>query len=1038
MNAIPNRTWQGEFGIDETSSPNFFANKADIELRDTPVPYAHIVRRAFDLLDLDGIWCDQNTPLVYFKLVTQIAPQEISDLHRRFWNHGGAAILVVISPLEVQIYSGLSRPATKEDTVGPLPSFVTSLNRASQALQEFLPAVESGEFFHKHAQSFDTNQRVDQALLFNLQATREQLAAIATEDAKDEGLDAFLCRLVFTCYLFDRGVIGASYLEGLDLSVLPHLRDILGLRPRSSAKEYLYRLFHKLAQDFNGDLFSDDLDAEADSLSDDHLTVVEDFFRATDVTTGQQAIWPYDFGVIPIETVSAIYERFLKPSDKKQGAFYTPRFLAELVLDIALSNRLSLLGLRFLDPACGSGIFLVGIFNRLAEEWRRENPNARNDQRARELMQLMRDSIFGVDLNPTACRITAFSLYLAYLDQLTPRDIQELQAKGNALPRLVVRLNEVYDPNSQGGIWCGDFFHENALYPENVDVVIGNPPWGAMADEASAATRWCEQQQLEVPNKQIAAAFMWKAAQHVSNNGNVCLILPHGMLFNQNPTAIAFQKAFLSQHALDRVLNLTDYQRFLFRDAEYPAVVLSYRRQVPDKEHLISYWFPKVDWKLKNADVISISEYDRSVLSIQSVLRDLEGEDALQIWKQIAWATPRDRRFLARLADLPRLRDSIRQANEQSPKKPWLIAAGFEPFGPNDDPNRSPVLELPTDLFIETSSSNLHLFLLEEDCIKRDSTKVRVRSRSNKTLDVFHAPHVLINQGFSRIAFSDFAVSFQLSLRGIVGPSSDRKLLMFLAAYLRSPLARYFLFHTSSKWGVTRQQVTVDDLLRLPFPWPDTMPDATRAKQIIEEVSHLVESASQKADEPWVNRTSLVNTTQAQIEPLIFEYFDIVSSERILIKDAIQITIPSFRPSAEGRFIPSIEPSSMEIIEKYTTRLCETLNNWATRSNYQVIGSSKRSASMGVGLVVLEKVVRGALSSQDNYGDILAILTQLRKGASTKVNTFELMRGVKVFDGNRLYILKPLGRRNWTETAALNDADEIASSILMQPSREPA
>jgi type I restriction-modification system DNA methylase subunit len=96
----------------------------------------------------------------------------------------------------------------------------------------------------------------------------------------------------------------------------------------------------------------------------------------------------------------------------------------------------SLLGRRCLDPACGSGIFLVGLFNRMAEEWKQANTEARNDRRARELRKVL-CSLYGVDINPTACRITAFSLYLAYLDQLSPRDIQELQQKGHKLPRLV-------------------------------------------------------------------------------------------------------------------------------------------------------------------------------------------------------------------------------------------------------------------------------------------------------------------------------------------------------------------------------------------------------------------------------------------------------------------------------------------------------------------------------------------------------------------------------------------------------------------------
>jgi len=73
----------------------------------------------------------------------------------------------------------------------------------------------------------------------------------------------------------------------------------------------------------------------------------------------------------------------------------------------------------------------------MAEEWKQENPAARNDRRARELRKILCSNIHGVDINSTACRITAFSLYLAYLDQLTPRDIQELQQNGHKLPTLV-------------------------------------------------------------------------------------------------------------------------------------------------------------------------------------------------------------------------------------------------------------------------------------------------------------------------------------------------------------------------------------------------------------------------------------------------------------------------------------------------------------------------------------------------------------------------------------------------------------------------
>ncbi|KKM80395.1 hypothetical protein LCGC14_1340260, partial [marine sediment metagenome] len=437
MAATFDSDWLKEFGISEKRSAHFYASKADLAANGTVVPEAHVLRRAFDLLTLDGVLCAENAPLVYFKQVPKIEAEEAVRLQRLFWNHGGAPLFVLIDPRNVHVYSGLSRPRQDADSNGRAAGFVDELKRASTALREFLPAVESGEFFRRHAQSFDPKQRVDHDLLDSLAATRKRLVGSLNRAVDLDVLDALLCRLVFTCYLFDRDVIGAPYLEGIGIQGASHLRDVLGIRPRHVAKDHLYnRLFRSLGEDFNGDLFSEDLPAEADLVAATHLDLLERFFRGTD-EHGQQSFWPYNFGVIPIETVSAIYERFLKPSDKKTGAFYTPRFLAEMVLDSLLMRTPTLVGKTFLDPACGSGIFLVGVFNRIAEEWNRANPRAKNDRRAQELMKLLQNSVFGIDTNPTACRITAFSLYLAYLDQLSPRGIREIQKKKGALPRLV-------------------------------------------------------------------------------------------------------------------------------------------------------------------------------------------------------------------------------------------------------------------------------------------------------------------------------------------------------------------------------------------------------------------------------------------------------------------------------------------------------------------------------------------------------------------------------------------------------------------------
>jgi N-6 DNA Methylase len=1034
MSTATDKNWRSEFGIGDAERKVFFANKAELVAAGTAASQSHILRRAFDLLELDGILCVESTPLVYFKQVNRIEIAEIALLHHKFWNHGGAPILVLIAPNEVRVYSGLIRPVPGADGDGYIPSLVKTLNRASSVLREFLPAVESGEFFRQHSRSFNPANRVDRDLLDNLQATREKLIASSAGKLDTKVLDGLLCRLVFACYLFDRKVIGQNYLQAIGLHDATHLRHVLSFKPRTKAKKYLYDLFRKLGEDFNGDLFSQNLDVEAGLVSPSHIDPLDDFFRATDALSGQGSFWPYDFAVIPVEAISAIYERFLQDSAKSEGAFYTPRFLAELVLDMAVSAMPSLLGHRYLDPACGSGIFLVGLFNRMAEEWKQANPDSRNDRRARELRNILCNSIHGVDINPTACRITAFSLYLAYLEQLTPRDIQELQQKGHRLPRLVHYPENATGEKVEGNIWCGDFFAKEVEYPLDVDLVIGNPPWGSTAVEGTPAARWCAHpdHRYPIPDKQLSAAFVWKAVHHVADSGRVCLVLPHGTLFNHSTTALKFQRALFNRHAVDHVLNLTDYQFFLFAEARHPALVITYQKKPPEsRHHTIEYWAPKTDWLVTRAEVIAIMPEDRCTLSTGEVLDDLEEEDAPQIWKQRYWATARDRRLIVRLSLYARLRDQVRQGKEKQTVKRWLIAEGFQPVGENDDPTKARPLRLTSKLFIEAKSPKLDLFLLREECTQLPSKEFSARRTSNPL--VFRAPHVLVAKGFTSIAFTDFDVSFRHALRGICGPKEDRDLLMFLAAYLRSSLARYFLFQTSSNWGISRQEVHVEELLRLPFPLPEVMSNPQRAWEIVKEISKFVTSAAAKATEAFVDREALVQTASEAIESLIDEYFDILPLEKALIDDTIRITIPSVRPTRIRPLVPTIEPSKRQQRDDYTKRLCDTLNGWANGGPFVVQGCSVASARLGIGVAVLQKMLAGKVVFEptEDLGDLLSELERLRKVTSRKLNTFELIRGAKVFDRNRLYLVKPIAQRFWTQTAALNDADEIAGTILM-------
>jgi hypothetical protein len=1037
MTTVPGTDWKAELGISGWEPPAFFSGARDVDAAGRPVPQAHALRRAFDGLDLDGILCLHNAPVVYFKEVRRIEPAAVRELHLHFWNQGLAPILALITPKEVHVYSGLATPPRAGEDVNAEGRLVQTLSRVADAaeLRQLVLALGSGEYFRTHSRSFNPRHRVDRELLRNLEAAREEMAAGKSLRLDPRLLDALLCRVVFTCYLLDRKIIGASYLAAAGIHEAESLSELLA-RPKREAKEALYTLFERLGDDFNGDLFSDDLAEEARHITADHLETLGRLLRGADVRTGQGSFWPYDFGVIPIETISAIYEHFLKAADprakKRAGAFYTPRFLAEIVLDLALEGMDTLLDKRFLDPACGSGIFLVGLFNRLAEEWKRKNPHARYERQAGELLAILRDNLFGVDENATACRIAAFSLYLALLDQLKPSDIQELQRKKKFLPRLVLDPGEGGAPSRGRTIYCGDFFTADAALPTDAfDAVIGNPPWTSVTGPTTAAEKWCAERGLPIANRQLALAFVWKGATHQRAGGHVCLVLPHGVLFNHQEKALRFQREWVKRHSIDLVLNLTDFQRFLFEGSEAPALVARYRKEAPSASSVtIQYLSPKTDWGVSQAEIISVAPEDRAEVELKEVVAGLRDDQPATVWKARFWGSPRDAKLIDRLALFPRLYELARQPREKAGKR-WVVAQGFQPEKPGAETAKSKRRPWPkATAFLEAGSRAIDLFVLGSDSTPIASRFPWLR-RLPEASEIFEAPHVLVTKGL-RVAYSDFDVVFRHALQGIHGPKKDRDLLTFLAAYLRSPLARYFLFHTSSSWGVSRSEVHLEELLELPFPLPEQTPRPSRAGEIVATVAACVREAMAEASRPLTDRQGIVREAQAAIEPLLFEYFDLDDVEKVLVQDTNRVIIPSTRPSRASDKVPTLRPSSSPDREAYKDLLCETLNDWARGGPYQVSGEVHASAASGLAVVVLRRGKAGTrMPAEGTSSDgLLPVLDRLRKAFKRELGSVEVLRGLKVFDRDILYVVKPLSRRFWTQTAALNDADEIAAAAL--------
>ncbi len=1041
------------FDLEETRPPVFYGSLEEVNEHSGEYPDTHVIRRAWKKMKLSGVFCVEKRPTVYFKEVNSYNDVDAKRLHHQFWNQGVATLLVIVSPTEVRVFSSMARPAMKNEPLDGEGRLVETLNRTADVLKlrNLMRRVQTGSLYQDKSESFGSECAVDTYLLGNLKSARKRLLD------RDGGLEmgavhALLGRILLTSYLVHRKIIGEYHFRKAGAPPgVNSLQQVLSLPSPNAAKKVLFNLFALLQERFNGSMFDDSVGEEREKISDEHISVLRSFLKGDEVGTGQYVLpfWSYDFSVIPIETISAIYEDFLAAEDESgkrdSGAYYTPKHLAEMVVDVALDGWKDLLGKRFLDPACGSGIFLVILFNRLAEEWRRKNPGKRNLTRAKALIEILQTHLCGVDKEETACRIACFSLYLALLDQLDPPDIKDLEdARGKVLPNLLSLEDDCPSTTDPRVIYHGDFFSRDI--PRDFDLVIGNPPWtGRKKKETDSAKKWCfgeddpylpnaprkvaERERYFIPGGQIAHAFMWKAPVHLKDNGLACLLMTAKVLLNRTDE---FQSGWFSEVTVQKIVQLADWRHILFEHAICPAMIVRFAPRKPSSpDYSIEYDVPKVDRVDPRRGVISILPEDQKRIRISEILAFAEGRQAPSLWKRKLWETPRDEQLLRRLLAMPRLGC---YAGKTSEGKRWICAQGFQPF--NEEERRKyggPRKRWWTDehLFVSAGNPGIDLILDEYACREIGAEPEYLRYDRDKV--IFAPPMVLVNQGLSRKAFCDFPVLFQHALQSITGPSEDEPVLMFLSAVLNSPVADYVLFHTAANWGTERTKVHLWELLAFPFAVPEDTTNRDESQAILQKVMSRMRILRDELTGPLVDREDRIRRAKRDVEPLIYDYYQISKRERMLIEDTIEIIEPSSTPNRIGARIPTLADTDRSKRTIYADLLCEVLNTWAKRGQFKVSAYTTIDTSLGLGILTLTKSKTAKTYDEPNSPkDLTSALDRIYGLLREPKGHFSYRRSLKVFDADepQIHIVKPLTYRHWTRTAALNDADEIAASIL--------
>ena len=229
-------------------------------------------------------------------------------------------------------------------------------------------------------------------------------------------------------------------------------------------------------------------------LSGDAAGELLKFFQQIDSATGTLV---HDFTDANWDTrfLGDLYQDLSERARKKYALLQTPNFVEQFILERTLEpaiEEFGLQGFRMIDPACGSGHFLLGSFQRLIDRWYRQDPN----ENYAVLAQRALDSVHGVDINPFAVAIAWFRLLLAAMKEAgitglrNAPDFKIHLACGDSLLHgegIQLELEELESPR-QHHYKSEDVTELNQiLVPRRYHAVVANPPYIVPKDAAANA-----------------------------------------------------------------------------------------------------------------------------------------------------------------------------------------------------------------------------------------------------------------------------------------------------------------------------------------------------------------------------------------------------------------------------------------------------------------------------------------------------------------------------------------------------------------------
>lgn len=972
---------------------------------------------------IDSVYCNTDDrgnsfPVVFLKRITSFTEDSlpiITGIHRKIWNYKKVLFLYIYSDTEIRIYNCSEKPLviTKDFDYNTglkkieIATYTFSDKNHLQELNMLFSriALDTGIVWTSNEGKFirdkiNLKRRVDKYLVESLVNTAIQL--------EQQGLDInlinkIILRSLFLLYLEDRGATDEDLYSHIKKDAKSYL-DIL------CDKDATYQLYKRLEEDFNGNVFTVE---KEENISSEQLLLIRECFICGNDKTPQKRLFDnwrlFDFSIIQIELLSEIYENFLFKTDpelkKQTGAYYTPPALVEFILNekLPVDKSSTNYNIKILDPSCGSGIFLVEGYNRLVKRYENQHNEKLTD--FDKLSKLLTDNIFGIEIHQQAIKVAAFSLYLALVDKLDPKNIW--QKKKYRLPNLINNPQDKTLKGQGNNLFCRDAILQNEEIEHlEFDLVVGNPPFGT-TDLQKSISDYCDENGFA---KEKVLPFLHKATKFAPK-GEVALIFNTKILTNTLSTYKKFRYWLFNKCYVEKVYNFSILRKAdknfggqLFSDATGPISIVFYQKEAPMiTSNKIGYYAPKTFIKSNVIDGLTIDFSD-----LKYIPREECKKSDSKIWKIAMWGGMNDWELIQRLD------------KEYSPIKKYFkeenidYGVGFELSKPADKPNQE-IRKLP----IHTPKNILRYYTATPS--KRiESDKFRRLGKE----EAYQTSHILLNEGIKvendkltvLASYVDYKSAYSKGIVGIYSKNDDINLLKILTVYLNSDFIRYYSFLATSSWGIERDVVKHKELFEAPFLFEHL--NENQKKHIVaifDEKFYSQDFFSSRGREFIEN----------ELNELVFNFLS--KNDRYIIQNLLN-NIDLFHKQEKSI---SQHPVLLEHAVEYAKIICTELNDFFDGqdlyTNATIYDISRFTPLMLIKLSFAEKQ-EDVVTSREHIDEELKRIDQhLWEERSSNIY---FRKKLNYKTGNDIFIIRPNHQRFWSQSMALEDASELILEIL--------